>query len=458
MTSCPWNRIGFNDEIALRHHTRIHHSKDNPRLAPAKARLLSPAASVDLIRRQDRSNLKDSRLPTFSYKREKGRRTLAEDYLDRVSPNHVRQGGDWFAFFEPHQPRVLDIELVHTLPHERVVFSVSFSSCGLYLATGSYRAVSLYDVATGTTIQKCTYDDTRPDLQYVRAVRFHPDSTKIISGGEDGAVRVWDFSARQCQKWKAHELFIRGLDIGNNGNLIATGSEDRTVRLWTSASEETNMFSDYNTPNKFRQFDLKVAAMSVSISPDCRVVAAGLVNGVVCVWDIATGSLTARLTHDDTVYGVAFNPSSSHIISGSRDKTVKYWELDPNMQQKSKMGSFGHSDVQVHEGHDDFVMETTMTPDAPWLISGSEDKSVRIVDADTGALQCIIVGHTGSVLSVQCSPTGEYFATGSHDETVRIWQYVFKPVHPWPVTDGLFILEDGFCLQIDAGTNRMSTH
>jgi WD40 repeat protein len=39
------------------------------------------------------------------------------------------------------------------------------------------------------------------------------------------------------------------------------------------------------------------------------------------------------------------------------------------------------------------VSSVAITPDASWILSGAGDRSVRIWDADTGALQCIIVGH-----------------------------------------------------------------
>lgn len=193
-TSCPWSRIGFKDQNALRNHVRVHHSKDMQRLAPAKARILSPIAA-DSIRKKNRSELADEWPPVFSYVRKEGAGSLAEKYLDKVSPKYVRQGEDWFAFFEPHQPRLLDIEMAHTLPHSSVVSCVGFSLCGSYIATGSNRLISLYRVTNGIKMSDCHVDIGSSDIKecYVRDLCFHPDSSKVIGVCEDKNVRV-----RQC--------------------------------------------------------------------------------------------------------------------------------------------------------------------------------------------------------------------------------------------------------------------
>jgi hypothetical protein len=189
-TSCPWNRIGFKDGIALQNHKRNHHSKEITSLALAKVRLLSDDARVDSIRKQSRLRLEDDWPPTFSYDLRKDAASLAEKYLDKVSPNYVRQGEDWFAFFEPHNPRILDIEAVHKLSHQSVVTTVKFSFCGLYFATGCDRAVKLFDVTTGAQLKEWILDEVIDGDSYVRDLCFHPDSTKVISAGEDMSVSV----------------------------------------------------------------------------------------------------------------------------------------------------------------------------------------------------------------------------------------------------------------------------
>ncbi len=67
---------------------------------------------------------------------------------------------------------------------------------------------------------------------------------------------------------------------------------------------------------------------SVAISPNGQFVAAGSLDTVVRIWDVATGVLVERLRgHRDSVYSVAFTPDGKGLVSGSLDKTLKFWDV-----------------------------------------------------------------------------------------------------------------------------------
>jgi len=55
------------------------------------------------------------------------------------------------------------------------------------------------------------------------------------------------------------------------------------------------------------------------------------------------------------------------------------------------------------------------------FISGSDDNTIRLWNAATGAHLRTIEGHTSLVTSVTFSPDGQTIASGSNDETIRLW-------------------------------------
>ena len=77
---------------------------------------------------------------------------------------------------------------------------------------------------------------------------------------------------------------------------------------------------------------------------------------------------------------------------------------------------------QVLQGHTSFVPSVAYSPDGRHIVSGSDDETIQLWDAQTGGqVGNPLQGHTDSVLSVAFSPDGRHIVSGSSDETIQPW-------------------------------------
>ena len=113
--------------------------------------------------------------------------------------------------------------------------------------------------------------------------------------------------------------------------------------------------------------------------------------------------------HSHYVYSVAASPDGKCLASGSDDNTVIIWDANSGAKLK------------ILEGHEKTVTSVSWSPDGKYLASSSWDKTVIIWDAESGACMLILEGHPSWVNSVCWSPDGKYLASGSEDKTVIIW-------------------------------------
>jgi len=95
-------------------------------------------------------------------------------------------------------------------------------------------------------------------------------------------------------------------------------------------------------------------------------------------------------------------------LSSSNDKTIKLWDADS--------GALLHT----FEGHSHWVEPLAFSPDGTRVLSGSWDKTARLWDVATGALLRTFEGHSRGVASVAFSPDGARVLSGS-DRTIRLW-------------------------------------
>jgi WD40 repeat protein len=62
-----------------------------------------------------------------------------------------------------------------------------------------------------------------------------------------------------------------------------------------------------------------------------------------------------------------------------------------------------------------------VTPDGCHAVSGSNDRTLRIWDLESGQALRTLEGHTDGVSAVEVTPDGRHAVSGSSDQTLRIW-------------------------------------
>ena len=135
--------------------------------------------------------------------------------------------------------------------------------------------------------------------------------------------------------------------------------------------------------------------------------------------------------HTDSVTCMSYSPNGCHIVTGSNDMSIRIWDAET-----------GSTIGEPLKGHTDTVRSVGYSPDGRRIISGSGDSTIRIWDAETGAaVGRPLEGHIWSVASVCYSPDGRHISSGSYDKAIRIWDAetgaaIGQPLegHTWSVT------------------------
>jgi WD40 repeat protein/CHAT domain-containing protein len=298
--------------------------------------------------------------------------------------------------------RVANLEQIQLL-YESWVSSVAFSPNGQRIVSGGWdKTVRLWDAKTGTPIGQ----PLNGHEDVVSSVAFSPDGQRIVSGSEDKTVRLWDTKTGTPigQPLKGHEDVVTSVAFSPDGQRIVSGSRDYTVRLWDAKT---------GTPigQPFKGHEDMVT--SVAFSPDGQYIISGSNDRTVRLWNAKTGTPIGQpfKGHEDRVSSVAFSPDGQCIVSGGWDKTVRLWDAKT-----------GTPIGQPLKGHEGVVTSVAFSPDDQRIVSGSNDKTVRLWDAKTGTpIGQPLKDHEDVVTSVAFSPDGQRIVSGSQDNTVRLW-------------------------------------
>jgi WD40 repeat protein len=133
---------------------------------------------------------------------------------------------------------------------------------------------------------------------------------------------------------------------------------------------------------------------------------------------LENASVVCTLTgHSNSVNSVAISPDGQILVSGSDDKTIKIWQLSTG------------EELRILTGHSESVNSVAISPDGQTLLSGSRDNTIKIWRLSTGEELRTLTVHSDSVNFVAISPDGQILVSSSHtvvsdiyDNTIKIWQ------------------------------------
>src|SRR5689334_21160005 len=119
------------------------------------------------------------------------------------------------------------------------------------------------------------------------------------------------------------------------------------------------------------------------------------------------------IAHARDVRSAAFSSDGAYVLTGSDDGTLKLWDVATTRL------------VRTFAGHKGKVSAVALSRDGAYAMSGSADKTIRLWEVATGRLIRTIYAHLDSrseVSSVVFSPDGKRLLSSGRDESAaKLW-------------------------------------
>jgi WD40 repeat protein len=230
-------------------------------------------------------------------------------------------------------------EKVRAFPAEGGSFALSPD--GGLIACGGYRAIGLYELATGKLVREIHGDEKQLAIM---SLTFSPDGKTLLSTGHpptpqrgDGVfrltimpdvLRVWDVATG-----KERPSTLNGLVLGAHffGQRLAFSPDGRTVAH--ASRRDISLRETATGGERARLTGHADDVCAVAFSPDGRTLASGGMDGTVRLWDLPPGKEVGRFGKQvdpfkgGWVLAVAFSPDGRTLVSGGLNKTAENWDV-----------------------------------------------------------------------------------------------------------------------------------
>ncbi|XP_020916924.1 cleavage stimulation factor subunit 1 [Exaiptasia diaphana] len=185
----------------------------------------------------------------------------------------------------------------------------------------------------------------------------------------------------------AHKAPCRTAAFSASGRLVATGSVDASIKVL----DVDRMVAKNTMPQTHDQGQ----GMNLENHPVIRT-----------LYD-----------HQEEVTAVEFHPSASVLVSGSKDCTIKLFDISKPSVKKA------YRAIQEAE----VINSMSFHPCGDFILVSTEHPTIRLYDINT--FQCFVSAnprefHTAPVTMVKYAPTGNLYASSSVDGSIKVWDGV----------------------------------
>jgi WD40 repeat protein len=270
-----------------------------------------------------------------------------------------------------------------------------------------------------------------PQIGHARDVRsgaFSRDGTHLLTGSEDGTLKLWDLATtRLVRTFSGHKGEVTVVALSPEGGRALSGSKDKTIKLWDVATGRL-------IRTIYAHLDSSSEVSSVAFSPDGkRLLSSSRGEGAAKLWDADTGRLvhmfrhSTKLAFHSNVSAAVFSPDGTRVATGGvGDHMVSLWDADTGQSLKT----FG----KLPDKTFGYRVNLAFSPDGTLLLAG-DTESLKLWDTATGMPIRTLASHglgvSGSmsglggaygITFVTFSPDGAFALTSDRENGLEHWR------------------------------------
>ncbi|XP_068643446.1 protein ROOT INITIATION DEFECTIVE 3-like [Aristolochia californica] len=251
-----------------------------------------------------------------------------------------------------------------------------------------------------------SWNKTQPEVKSFPVEPINPlacnsDGTYIVGGGASGDIYLWEVASGQLLKqWHGHYRSVTCLVFSDDESFLISGAEDGCVRVWSLCRLFDIMgdtMSSQPYENSFTEHTLKVTDVVCGYGGCSAIIISASEDRTCKVWSLPKGNLLRNVVFPSIIYSIALDPGENVFYAGCSDSKIYIAALNAVSATSS---SYGLHIIGALSDHSKAVTCLAFSNNGISLVSGSEDGTVRVWDTKSNNVVRIFKYAKGPVNNV----------------------------------------------------------
>lgn len=232
--------------------------------------------------------------------------------------------------------------------------------------------------------------------------------SSIVTGWNDGKIRSFfpetgriKYVIPDAHSEKVTALAVAGDDSRSPWRLISGGSDGK-VRVWNVSSSHRAMVASLK--------EHRGAVNCLKVNSDFSQCVSASSDGSCIVWDLDRMVRIMAFFEPNLFLSVLYHPDESQLLTCGSNFKITYWDASDGQA------------IRVIDGGDGPMTSVDIEENGEFFVSGSDDKILKVWHYDDGIPVAIGRGHSGKIKAVRISPDQRQIVSVGSTGEIIFWE------------------------------------
>ncbi|XP_029413361.1 cilia- and flagella-associated protein 52 isoform X2 [Nannospalax galili] len=239
-------------------------------------------------------------------------------------------------------------------------------------------------------------------------IDFMRDGKSIISAWDDGKIRAFAPETGRLMYTinSAHRIGVTAIATTSDCKRVISGGGEGEVRVWQIGCQTQKLEEALK--------EHKSSVSCIRVKKNNKECVTASTDGTCIIWDLVRLRRNQMILANTLFQCVCYHPEEFQIITSGTDRKIAYWEVFDGSVIRELEGSLSGS-----------INGMDITQEGVHFVTGGHDHLVKVWDYNEGEVTHVGVGHSGNIMGIRVSPGNQYIISVSADGAILRWKYPF---------------------------------